>query len=562
VSTASSPDGRPDPDLPETIPGLLARAAQLWPDAEALVEGDLRLTFAELADQATASVRAAMAAGIEPGDRAAIWAPNISEWIVAALGVLGAGGVVVPINTRFKGDEAGHVLQKSGAKVLFLVTEFLGVEYGTMLMEAMGYPAGHDQPVSGLPDLKRIVALRGEAPPGRDWASYLAGVDGIALPTEEEAAARTASVAATDLSDLIFTSGTTGKPKGVMCTHRQSVRVFEAWSGIVGLTAGDRYLVVMPFFHTFGYKAGWVACLLRGAAIVPQLTFDLDEVLAAIDRERITMLPGAPTMYQAMLEHPDRDRHDLSSLRLAVTGAAAAPIEMVRRMRNELTFKNVITAYGLTECTGTATACRAGDDPEVIATTSGRAIPEVEVRIVDDGGAELPRGEPGEIVVRGYNVMQGYWDEPEQTAEAIDGDGWLHTGDIGVMDADGYIDITDRKKDMYIRGGENVYPAEVEGMLVEHPSIAQAAVIGLPDERWGEVGLAYVIPRNEAEVDPAEVVSWAKGRMANYKVPAQVQVVDALPLNAAGKVLKYELRERAATSTTNSSSNSNEESAT
>jgi acyl-CoA synthetase (AMP-forming)/AMP-acid ligase II len=534
-----------DPALPETIPALLERAASRWPDAEALVEGDLRLTFAELADRAEASVQAAMAAGIEPGDRAAIWAPNVSEWILAALGVLGAGGVVVPINTRFKGSEAGFVIERSGAKVLFTVTDFLGTDYVAMLMDAMGGPAGHDQPVSGLPGLRRIVVLRGPAPEGRDFDRYLAGVDGNALPSPAEAGARMEAVAPDDLSDIIFTSGTTGKPKGVMCTHRQSVRVFEAWSGIVGLTEGDRYLVVMPFFHTFGYKAGWVACLLRGATIVPQLTFDLDEVLRNVEREGISMLPGAPTMYQAILEHPDRSQFDLSSLRLAVTGAAAVPVELVRRMRNELTFQTVITAYGLTECTGTATACRAGDDPEVIATTSGRAIPDVEVLVVDDEGAEVPRGEPGEIVVRGYNVMQGYFEDPEQTAEAIDADGWLHTGDIGVMDADGYIDITDRKKDMYIRGGENVYPAEVEGMLVEHPGIAQAAVVGLSDEHWGEVGVAFVIARHGAELDPAEVQGWAKGRMANYKVPAQVRVVDELPLNAAGKVLKFELRETA-----------------
>ena len=445
-----------DGTLPETIPGLLARAAERWPGAEALVDGDVRLSFAELSAAAEVSVGAAMAAGIEPGDRAAIWAPNVHEWILAALGVLGAGGVVVPINTRFKGSEAGFVIERSGAKVLFTVTDFLGTDYVAVLQEAMGGPAEHGRPVAGLADLERIVVLRGPAPPGHDWASYLEGVDGRTIPTPDQAAARTAAVSPDDLSDIIFTSGTTGKPKGVMCTHRQSVRVFEAWSGIVGLAEGDRYLIVMPFFHTFGYKAGWVACLLRGATIVPQLTFDLDEVLRAVERERISMLPGAPTMYQAILEHPDRSQFDLSSLRLAVTGAAAVPVEMVRRMRDELTFRTVITAYGLTECTGTATACRAGDDPEVIATTSGRAIPDVEVRVVDDDGVEVPRGQPGEIVVRGYNVMQGYFDDPEQTAEAIDADGWLHTGDIGVMDDAGYVDITDRKKDMYIRGGETV----------------------------------------------------------------------------------------------------------
>jgi acyl-CoA synthetase (AMP-forming)/AMP-acid ligase II len=230
---------------------------------------------------------------------------------------------------------------------------------------------------------------------------------------------------------------------------------------------------------------------------------------------------------------------------LAVTGAAAVPVEMIRRMREELTFETIITAYGLTEATGTVSACRADDDAETIATTSGRAIPDTEVRVVDDDGNEVPRGEPGEIVVRGYNVMKGYFDDPEETAKAIDAAGWLHTGDIGVMDDRGYLRITDRKKDMFIVGGFNAYPAEIEGMLLRHPAIAQAAVVGVPDERLGEVGYAFVVPRPGATVDPDEVVEWAKGQMANYKVPRAVDVVDALPLNASGKVLKFELRARA-----------------
>lgn len=533
-----------DPDLPETVPGLLARAAERWPDAEALVEGDLRLTFAELAAEAERSVRAAMAAGIEPGDRAGIWAPNISEWVLAALGVLGAGGVVVPINTRYKGSEAAYSLRTSRAKLLFTVSGFLGFDYVGMLREAEGGPEGHDRPVAGLPDLERIVVLRGDAPEGRDWASYLDGVDGRQLPSAEEARARTAAVSPEDLTDIGFTSGTTGKPKGVMCTHRQTVRVFEAWSGIVGLAEGDRYLIVMPFFHTFGFKAGWVACLLRGAVIVPQAVFDVDEALGTIERERISMLPGAPTLYWSILEHPDRGRYDLSSLRLAVTGAAPVPVRLIERMRDELTFKTILTAYGLTECTGTATVCRADDDAETISNTSGRALPEVEVRVVDDDGAEVPRGQPGEIVVRGYNVMQGYFEDPEQTAETIDADGWLHTGDVGVMDDRGYIDITDRKKDMFISGGFNAYPAEIEAALLEHDAIAQAAVVGVPDERMGEVAMAYVVPRQGATVDPDEVVAWSRQHMANFKAPRHVRVVDALPMNAGGKVLKYELREQ------------------
>jgi len=330
-----------------------------------------------------------------------------------------------------------------------------------------------------------------------------------------------------------------------MVTHGQTLGVFEAWSEIVGLTEGDRYLIVNPFFHTFGYKAGIVACLIRGATIIPHAVFDVPSVLAQVATERVSMLPGPPTLFQSILNHPDRDRFDLSSLRLAVTGAAAVPVEMIRRMREELTFKTIITGYGLTEATGTAAMCRHDDDPETIAQYSGRAIPDTELRIVGDDGTEVPRGQPGEVVTRGYHVMMGYLDEPEETARAIDGDGWLHTGDIGIMDERGYVRITDRKKDMFIVGGFNAYPAEIENALLRHPAVGQVAVVGVPDERLGEVGMAFVVPRPGSSFDPDDLMAWARDEMANYKVPRFVEVVDTLPLNASGKVLKFELRARA-----------------
>jgi acyl-CoA synthetase (AMP-forming)/AMP-acid ligase II len=341
---------------------------------------------------------------------------------------------------------------------------------------------------------------------------------------------------------VIFTSGTTGRPKGVVTTHGQTLRAFDDWSRIVGLREGDRYLVVNPFFHTFGYKAGFLACLMRGATIVPHAVFDVPSVLARVAEERISMLPGPPTLYASILDHPDRSSLDLSSLRLAVTGAAPVPVPLIERMRAELTFERVLTAYGLTEATGVVTICREDDDPETISRTSGRAIPDVEVLVVDDAGAEVERGAPGEIVVRGYNVMQGYFEDAEATAEAVDELGWLHTGDIGVMDDRGNVTITDRKKDMFVVGGFNAYPAEIEGALLRHPSVAQVAVVGVPDDRMGEVGMAFVVPRSGEPVDPDEVIAWARERMANYKVPRRVALVEALPLNASGKVLKHELR--------------------
>jgi acyl-CoA synthetase (AMP-forming)/AMP-acid ligase II len=475
-----------------TIPHVLDRAATAFGGREGLVDGDVRLTFGELRDEAHRAARAIARAGIAKGDRVAIWAPNIAEWVVAALGASCAGAALVPLNTRFKGPEAAYVLKKSGARMLFTVNGFLGNDYVSMLR---GCDEGQ-----ALPALERVVVLRGDEVEGTEtFTSFVETATGAETLPE---------VAPEDVSDLIFTSGTTGRPKGVVTTHHQTVKVFETWSEIVGLCEGDRYLIVNPFFHTFGYKAGFVACLIRGATIVPEAVFDVDAVLRKVAAERISMLPGPPTLYQSILNHPEREKYDLSTLRLAVTGAAPVPVELIRRMREELTFETILTAYGLTEATGTVTMCRQGDPPEVISNSSGRAIPDVEVRIVDDAG------------------------------------GWLHTGDIGVMDAGGNVDITDRKKDMFIVGGFNAYPAEIEGELLTHPAIAQVAVVGAPDERMGEVGVAFVVPRAGASVEPDEVIAWSRQRMANYKVPRRVEVVDSLPLNASGKVLKFELRAR------------------
>jgi HIP---CoA ligase len=517
---------------PKTIPALVGAAVSRFAEREAVVDG-VRMSFAELGERVFQAGRAAIAAGIEHGDRVGIWGPNTWEWIVAALGAVSAGAVLVPINTRFKGREAGYVLGKSGARVLFTARGFLDLDYPALLREA------------GVPGtLERIVLLRGEA--DSETERFDAFLDSATAVSSDDAGSRASAVAPEDLSDIIFTSGTTGMPKGVMTTHGQSLRVFDTWSQIVGLTEDDRYLIVNPFFHTFGYKAGILACLMRGATIIPHAVFDVPSVLAKIAEERVTMLPGPPTLYQSILNHPDRAALDLSSLRLAVTGAAAVPVEMIKRMRSELTFETILTAYGLTESTGTATMCRQGDDPETIANTSGRAIPDTEVRVVDDVSNEVSRGEPGEIVVRGYNVMLGYYEDPEQTAEAIDPQGWLHTGDIGVMDERGNVRITDRKKDMFIVGGFNAYPAEIENELLRHPAVAQAAVVGAPDDRMGEVGVAFVVPRAGETADPDAIIAWAREQMANYKVPRRVEVVDALPVNASGKVLKFELRERAA----------------
>lgn len=519
-----------------SLASLVQEAGRLYGTDEGLVdtESGRRWSFQELAADVRVAGRAFIAAGLRKGDRVAMWAPNISEWVIAAFGALSAGGVLVPLNTRFKGLEAAYLLEKSRATVLMCVNGFLGNDYVAALRAAE----------IELPALGRIVVLKGESPSEtQSWSDFLAGAEAI---DDTQIETRINELGADDLSDIIFTSGTTGRPKGAMTTHGQALRVFGDWDEVIGLQTGDRYLIVNPFFHTFGYKAGIVAALLVGATIIPQPVFDVSQVLQRVADERVSVLPGPPTLFQSILEAPNRDDYDLSSLRLCVTGAAAVPVELVRRMREELTFKTIVTGYGLTETTGVVSMCRHDDDPETISLTSGRAALDVEVRIVDDQGAEVRTGEPGEVWVRGHNVMKGYFEDAERTAEALTPDGWLKTGDIAIMDARGYLRITDRIKDMYIVGGFNAYPAEIEGVILRHPAIAQVAVVGIPDQRMGEVGCAFVVAREGAMIDAAEIIAWSREQMANYKVPRRVIEIDALPLNASGKVLKFELRARAA----------------
>ena len=529
-----------------TIPALLAEAVQRRGDAEALVDlsgpQPVRLSFSDLAERVDGVAKGLIAAGIDAGDRVAIWAPNCWEWVVALLGLQSAGAVLVPLNTRYKGVEAADILRRSGARALFTVDGFLGNDYVTMLRNTAP---------EILDGMQRLVILRSSGSDHSDDHRTEGSVtleeltaSGSAV-TDDELARRREAISPEDTSDLLFTSGTTGAPKGVIQTHASSLRAFADWADLVGLRSDDRYLVINPFFHTFGYKAGILAGLITGCTLVPLPTFDVDRAAEVIVGEGISMIPGPPTLYQTLLNHPGFDPDAVDTLRLAVTGAAAVPVALVEAMRDRLGFETVITAYGLTETCGVVTACRPEDDAETISHTSGRAIPGVEVRVVDESGSVVPPGHPGEILVRGYNVMRGYFEDPEQTAEAIDADGWLHTGDVGTMDERGYVDITDRLKDMFIVGGFNAYPAEIEALLCTHPGIAAAAVVGLPDDRMGEVAHAFVVPASGSDLSADDVVSWARENMANYKAPRTVEVVPELPLNASGKVLRYELRERA-----------------
>jgi len=515
-----------------TIPAMVRDAARRFGDAEAVVDGDRRVGFTGLAAMVAEAAKALMASGIGCGDRVAVWAPNSLEWLVAALGITTAGGVLVPVNTRFKGSEAAYILGRSGATALFTVRGFLDTDYPALLAES-----GIE-----LPDLAHTILTSGE--PGGGviaWSDFLARAASV---SDADLDTRVAALGPDDPSDVVYTSGTTGNPKGVVMAHGQALRAYLDWCDWAGLREGDRYLIVNPFFHIFGYKAGCLASLMRGATIFPLAVFEVPVVLDLVQRERITVFPGAPTIYQSLLDFPDRGAYDISSLRLAVTGAADIPVELIRRVREELPFETIRTGYGLTEA-GTVTGSRTDDDFAHIATTVGVPWAGFAVRTVDATGADVPVGEPGEVIVRGETVMRGYLDDPDATAAAIDADGFLHTGDLGAFDADGYLRIVGRIKDMFIVGGFNAYPAEIENLLLRHPAVSQAAVIGIPDERLGEVGMAFLVLEPGAAVTGDAIIEWSRTEMANFKVPRQVAFVAELPINATGKVVKDELRQRA-----------------
>lgn len=472
----------------QTIPEMVLSAADRFGDAEAVVDGPLRFTFTEIVDRIRCAAGAFAELGVDKGDRVAVWAPNSAEWIIAAFGLLTAGGVLVPVNTRFKAEEAGDIIARSKVKAVLVQKGFLGQDYTA--------PAG-----TPVIDLKSDFLSSGS-------------------PFER-------AVSGGDIADIIFTSGTTGRPKGAMMNHRQTLRMYEEWATLADLRQGDRYLQINPYFHTFGLKAGLITSFLRGATMLPVAVFDVGTVVELIAREGITMLPGPPTLYHSLLTVPDKTK--LSTLRAGVTGAADIPVELVRRIHDELPFQTLMTGYGLTEA-GNVTLSLPGDSFEDVATTAGVPCEGVEVRIADDG----------EVLVRGYGVMQGYLDDPEGTAAAIDTDGWLHTGDLGRLDATGRLRIDGRKKDMFIVGGFNAYPAEIEGYLLEHPAVAQAAVIGVPDERLGQVGKAFVVAKTPVSED--DLLIWCRERMAGFKAPRSIAILDELPLNATGKVMKDQLR--------------------
>ncbi|MEV0403660.1 AMP-binding protein [Actinoallomurus sp. NPDC050550] len=524
-----------------TIPRMLRDQAARHPDDVVVAEGGTPLTMRALREEAARVARGLIALGVEPGDRVAVWAPNSAAWVVIAYGVWDAGAIVTPLSTRFRGIEAAGMLRRTGARVLFVDEGFLGFSYLGALQEICGGPSG-GRPFGDLPNLRHAVTLAGTGapPPAVSFEDLLERGEHVA-----DAEERALAVGPDDLAEIMATSGTTGAPKGVMLPHAQLLRGYWDWASIVTLGPDDRYPIIAPFSHGFGINAGLLACVLKRATMMPISVFAPDTLMDLIERDRISVLAGPPTLFHRILE--ELDGRDVTSLRVAICGAAAVPPELIRRLIERVGLDRMINAYGLME--GTVVSMTRAEDPvEVIAATTGRAVPGVTVRVVDDEGKDLPAGGRGEILIGGYGVMRGYWDDPERTAEAVDADGWLHTGDIGELTARGDLAIVDRKKDMFIVGGFNAYPAEIEALLLHHPAVAQAAVVAVPDERLGEVGWAFVVPAGP--VEPATIVAWARDHMSNYKVPRQVVLVDTLPANVNGKVDKQALRARTRTART------------
>jgi acyl-CoA synthetase (AMP-forming)/AMP-acid ligase II len=516
-----------------TIPALMRNAARLHGGRAALFSSiDGSISFRELDEHADQVAKALIADGAVPGDRSAIWAPNMWEWVAVAVGVQRAGGVIVPLNTRLRGGEVADIIRRGGISRLFVIGTFLDRYYPAMLKD------------DAMPGLKRRVVLR--ATPGQicqgeeSWADFISRG-----PTTSDAqlAEREAGVTADTLADIMFTSGTTGAPKGALFDHKRSIGGGQAWVDVARQTSNDRVSVFGPFSHNASYKAGWVAGLIAGSTTYWPEAYDAVTVLDLLANNKITVMSAPPTVFQEVLAHPNWRDWDLSAYRFMSTGSTVVPIELMKRLQNETPIQEISTGYGMTECCGSATHTRPGDPMERIAYTVGTALPGTELRIAGPDGRSVTQGEPGEVLIRDGKVLIEYLDNPEATRAALDPDGWLRTGDVGFLDADGYLKLTDRLKDMYIVGGFNVYPAEIEKQMTGLPGIYQSAIVGVPDQRLGEVGHAFIVRAAGSTITAEEVIGWCKVNLANYKRPRGVTFLDALPMNSTGKVIKYVLKD-------------------
>lgn len=518
----------PDPSLYQEFQRSVAIHGELI--AIRSETGDL--TYRELETASREVALALLDLHIARGDRISIWAVNSAEWVIAALAIQAVGAVLVPIGTRLRARETKGIIADSGARIVFCDRTFGDYDYVDALEGA------------DMPQIERIIVLdRAEAEQGRV-------IDFTAMRAKGQVAdsgaldARISQGNGQDLADIIFTSGTTGRPKGVPMTNEQSLIACRSQQDdIVSFTANDVFAVTYPFAHNAGYRAGWQIALLYGVRILPVRIFDPGELLRLIERERVTFLPTVVSIAQGLIDHPDRESTDLSSLRIISTGGTMIPVELIEGMRAHMgAGTEVQTGYGLTETAGSVSVTAADDAAEVIATSVGHPLRSLQVKVLDPSHQELPPGEVGEIAVRGPQVLKGYYQNPEATRQAFTADGFFLTGDAGSMDAAGNIRITDRIKDMYLAGGFNCYPAEIEHILRTLPGVDQVAIIGVDDARLGQVGKAFIVTAKGAELDEASVIAWCRTEMANYKVPRSVVFLDALPLNATGKVAKAALR--------------------
>ncbi len=511
---------------PDTIPGLALAAAATAGEDPAIDDGPRQVTFGELLDSVW-RVAGAFCELVGPAERIAIWAPNSIDWATAALGAAFAGATVVPVNTRYTTCEMADIVDRSGCRLVVAEHEFLG---RSLAREAL---AGGDR--------RAVIGLGPGSEPGTVPLSSLLSADGGGAAVER----RLGRLGPDSISHIQYTSGTTGRPKGAMLRHSSMVTTTREWARIVGLRSGDRYPVIAPFAHIGGHKTGLLACLASGATALPFATLDVERLAALIGAGGVSVLQGPPTMYQALIARWRDAEPAEAAPRVAVTGGATVAPALVREIVSVLGVRHVFTAYGLTETTGVCTMTGPADDVDTVAETSGRAIPGVEVLVVDQAGEVLPPGRTGQVVVGGDGVMAGYLDDPAATAEAVTA-GRIRTGDIGWVGEDGCLRIVDRLKDLVIVGGLNAYPAEIERVLLECPGVDQAAVVGAPDDRLGEVPVAFVVLRTGLEPSIADLEAHCRSRLADFKRPRRFVVVDGLPVNSSGKVVKVDLRRHVA----------------
>ncbi|MFS3127691.1 AMP-binding protein [Nocardioides sp. Bht2] len=523
------------PLLDETIGESLERTVAEHPDAEALVEvaTGRRWSWREFDDAVNEIARGLLSDGVAVGDRVGIWAPNCAEWTIVQFAAAKVGAILVNVNPSYRTHEFAYAVQQSGLRMLFTVTSFKTSEYRAMVSEVVA--------AGDAGSLERTVYVD-----TADWAELIADGDQIAA---DAVAQRMATLAPDDAINIQYTSGTTGFPKGATLSHRNILNNGYFTTELINLTAADRLCIPVPFYHCFGMVMANLGCVTHGTTmVIPAPGFDPETTLRTIADERCTGVYGVPTMFIAMQNHPDFTSFDLTSLRTGIMAGSICPVEVMKRCVEEMHMREVSIAYGMTETSPVSCQTRADDDLERRTATIGRAAPHVEIKIVDPvTGATLPRGETGEFCTRGYSVMLGYWNDAEKTAEAIDADGWMHTGDLAVMRADGYCNIVGRIKDMVIRGGENIYPREIEEFLYTHPDIEDVQVIGVPDERYGEELCAWIKVKDGARpLDADAVRAFAAGRLAHFKIPRYVLIVEEFPMTVTGKIRKVEMRERSA----------------